>query len=118
MSDNERPKEDDMPEADELERAAEWRLRKVDADSDDNRGAADARQLQKLADELRTLRDSPLYAEYQCMCNWLGESDGLADLVLRREDFRTMLGFGTWADSGEGYLRALIEMAKETYGTG
>ena len=29
-----------------------------------------------------------------------------------------MLGFGTWADSGEGYLRALVEMAKETFGTG
>jgi hypothetical protein len=29
-----------------------------------------------------------------------------------------MVGFGQWADSGEGYLRALVEMAKETLGTG
>jgi hypothetical protein len=110
--------DDDMPEAVELEKAAEWRLRKVDADPSDERSAIAARQLQKLADELRTLRGSALYAEYQCMCNWLSESDGLSDLVLRREDFRTMLGFGTWAESGDGYLRALVEMAKETFGTG
>jgi hypothetical protein len=109
---------DDVPEAEELERAAEWRLRKVDADPSDTGSAAAARQLEKLADELRTLRGSPLYAEYQCMCNWLGESDGLSDLVLRAEDFRTRLGFGTWADTGEGYLRVLVEMAKETYGAG
>jgi len=110
--------DDDMPEAVALERAAEWRLRKVDADPSDQRSAAAALQLQKLADELRTLRGSPLYAEYQCMCNWLSESDGLSDLLLRGEDFRAMLGFGTWADGGEGYLRALVEMAKETFGTG
>ena len=108
---------DAMPEVEQLERAAEWRLRKVDADPTDERSAAAARQLQKLAEELRPLSGSKLYAEYQCMCNWLGESDGLSELQLRAEDFRLMLGFGTWADSGEGYLRALLEMAKETMGT-
>ena len=110
--------DEDLPEAEELERSADWRLRKVDADPSDERSAAAARQLQTLAAELRTLRDSALYAEYQCMCNWLSESDGLSDLVLRREDFRTMFGFGTWEDSGESYLRVLVEMAKETLGTG
>ncbi len=112
------PDEDDCVEATELEHAAEWRLRKVDADPTDTRSAAAAAQLQKLATELRGLTDTPLFVEYRCMCNWLGESDGLSELVLRREDFRTMLGFGVWADSGEGYIRALIEMAKETLGTG
>ncbi len=110
--------EDAIPEVEALERAAAWRLRKVDADPADTRSAAAAAQLQKLADELRGLGGSALWAEYQCMCNWLSESDGLSDLQLRAEDFRSRVGFGTWADSGEGYLRALVEMAKETLGTG
>ena len=110
--------DEDLLEAIELEQAAEWRLRKVDANPADTQSAVAAAQLQKLANELRLLGDSPLFAEYQCMCNWLGESDGISELVLRREDFRMMLGFGRWADSGEGYVRALIEMAKETIGTG
>jgi len=109
---------DDPSEVVELEQAAEWRLRKVDADPADERSAGAARQLQKLADELRLLHGSPLYLEYMAICNWLGESDGLSEFALRAHDFRAMLGFGTWADSGEGYLRALIEMAKETAGTG
>jgi hypothetical protein len=106
----------DPTEVEELERAAEWRLRKVDANPADTQSAKAAAQLQKLAEELRALQNTPLFAEYQCMCNWLGESDGLSELALRREDFRTMLGFGTWADSGEAYLKALIGMAQETLG--
>ena len=82
------------------------------------RSATAAAQLRKIAGELRLLQDTPLFVEYRCMCNWLGESDGLTELALRREDFRTMFGFGVWAGSGEGYLRALIEMAKETTGIG
>ena len=35
--------EDDMPEAVALERVAEWRLRKVDADPSDHRSLAAAR---------------------------------------------------------------------------
>src|SRR3954447_3898449 len=107
----------DLPEAAAPERAAESRLGKARGEPSAQPSAAAARQLQKLADELRSLRGSPLYAEYQCMCNWLSESDGLSDLALRAEDFRLMLGFGTWAENGEGYLRALVEMAKETFGT-
>jgi hypothetical protein len=106
----------DPTEVEELERAADWRLRKVDANPADTQSAKAAAQLQKLAEELRALQNTPLFSEYQCMCNWLGESDGLSELALRREDFRTMLGFGTWADSGEAYLKALIGMAQETLG--
>ena len=47
--------DDDPPEAAELERSAEWRLRKVDADPSDQRSAAAAQQLRKLAGELRLL---------------------------------------------------------------
>jgi hypothetical protein len=109
---------DTIPEIDELERAAAWRLRKVDEDPSDDRSATAAAQLQKIAEELRSLSASPMYAEYQCMCNWLSESDAISELALRREDFHTMFGFGRWAESGEGYIRALLEMAKETLGTG
>ena len=109
---------EDLLEAEELERTADWRLRKVDADPSDVRSSAAAAQLRKLAAELRSLEETPAFAEYQCLCNWLSESDGLSDLQLRREDFRMMLGFGTWADDGAGYLRVLLEMARETFGTG
>ena len=46
------------------------------------------------------------------------EFDGLAEFSLRVQDFNAAIGFGRWAEDGEGYLRALIEMAKETLGTG
>lgn len=110
--------DDDPPEAAELERSAEWRLRQVDADPSDQRSAAAAQQLRKLAGELRLLRGSDLYREYVMICNWLGESDGLSEFEMLAHDFRTRLGFGTWAESGEAYLRALIDMARETSGTG
>ncbi len=110
--------DDDPPEVTELERAAEWRLRKVDADPSDQRSAAAAQQLQKLADELRLLRGSDLYREYMAICNWLGESDGLSEFEMVAHDFRAKMGFGTWAESGDAYLRALIDMARETFGTG
>jgi hypothetical protein len=50
------------------------------------------------------------------MLNWLGESDGVSDLRMNVEYFNQRLGFGVWAEDGEAYLRALIEMAKEVAG--
>ena len=108
----------DMPEATELEKAAAWRMRKVDADPSDTASLNAARQLEKLAGELRALRGSPNHAEFQCMRNWLGESDTESDLAMRIEYFNQRLGFGTWAEDGEGYLRAMLEMARETAGLG
>jgi len=108
----------DVPEAAELERAAAWRMRKVDADPADAASLRAARQLEKLATDLRALRGSPLHGEYLAMRNWLGESDGVSELAMRIEYFNQRLGFGTWADDGQGYLRALIEMARETAGLG
>lgn len=108
----------DMPEAAELEKAAEWRRRKVDADAGDLASLKAAIQLEKLATELRALRGSKSHSEFQAMRNWLGESDGVSELTLRIEYFNQRLGFGTWAEDGEGYLRALIEMARETAGLG
>ena len=110
--------DDDLSEMEELERVAEWRLRKVDEDPTDERSAAAAKQLEKLAGELRSLRSSALHGEYVAICNWLGESDGLAEFSLLAHDFRARLGFGTWAETGEDYLRALIGLARQASGGG
>jgi hypothetical protein len=110
--------DDELPEASELERVAEWRLRKVDAKPEDSQSAKAARQLQKLADDLRAAPDAKLLEEYRCVCNWLSESDGISDFVLRAQDFREMIGFGEWAETGDDYMRALIALAQETFGMG
>ena len=52
---------DDSIEAEELERAADWRLRKVGEDPTDAHSAAAAKLLQKLADDVRGLRGSPAH---------------------------------------------------------
>jgi hypothetical protein len=102
----------------ELERVAAWRLRKVDAKPSDEQSAKAARQLQKLADDLRRAPNAKLLEEYRCVCNWLGESDGISDFVLRAQDYREMIAFGEWAETGDDYIRALIGMAQETFGMG
>ena len=109
---------EDLPEADELERVAEWRLRRVDARPDDERSAKAARQLQKLADDLRRAPNQKLLEEFRCVCNWLSESDGISDFLLRAQDYREMIGFGEWAETADDYLRAMIGLAQETFGMG
>ena len=95
-----------------------WRLRKGDADPADEQSARAARQLRKLADDLRVMPGGKLLEEYRCVCNWLSESDGISDFLLLAQDYREAIGFGRWAESGDDYLRALIGMAQETFGTG
>lgn len=107
--------EDDPREAAELENAAEARLRLVDADPSDRHSADVARHLQQLAREVRQLRDSPLYAELLAICNWLDEFDGMGEFALRAYEFRKQIGEALWVESGEEYLRALIELARETH---
>lgn len=107
-----------MEEIAELEQAAEWRFRNVDANPADTQSAKAARQLQKLADDLRRGVDPKLLDEFHCICNWLSESDGISDFVLRARDYREMIGFGEWAATGDDYLRALIGLAQETFGMG
>src|SRR5271165_6697802 len=110
--------DDDIPEVIELGRVAEWRLRRVDANPADDQSAQAARQLRKLADDLRRVPNAKLLEEYRCVCNWLSESDGISDFVLRAQDYREMIAFGEWAETGDDYLRALIAMAQETFGMG
>lgn len=108
--------EDDLFEVEELQRVADWRLRQVDADPTDAKSAAAARQLEKLADDVRRLRGSPLFQEYIAICNWMGESGGIADFSLLANNFRAGIGFDRSAQDGEAYLRALIDLAKQASG--
>jgi hypothetical protein len=110
--------DEDIPEVVELEVVAEWRQRKIDARPSDAQSAKAARQLLKLADDLRHAPNAKLLEEYRCVCNWLSESDGISDLVLRAQDYREMIAFGEWAETGDDYLRALIGIAQETFGMG
>jgi hypothetical protein len=108
--------EDDPFEADLLERVAEWRLRKVDADPADEVSAGAARQLERLAEDVRRLRGSPLFQEYLAICNWLGESDGISEFMELANDYRARIGADRSPENGEANLRALIDLAKQMFG--
>ena len=107
-----------MEEAEELERTAEWRLRKVDANPADEQSRAAAALLERLAKDLRGRADSSLFREYTAICNWLGESDGIVDFMDMANDYRARIGVDHSPENGEEYLRALIDLAKQTFGVG
>ena len=110
--------DEDLPEVIELERVADWRSRKVDAKPSDEQSAKAARQLRKLADDLRHAPNAKLLEEYRCVCNWLTRSDGISDFVTLGFDYREMIAFAEWPETGDDYLRALIDKARETFGMG
>jgi hypothetical protein len=105
-----------MEEVDELERAAEWRMRKVDADPSDATSREAAALLQKLAGDLRRLQGTPVVREYTAVRGWLSESDGIADFMDMANDYRARIGVDRSPENGEVYLRALIDLAKQTFG--
>jgi hypothetical protein len=107
---------DDPIEAEELERAADWRLRKFGENPEDGQSAAAARLLQKLADEVRGLRESPAYTEYLAILNWLGEFDVMEDFAAHAHEYRSRIGIEHFPENGEAYLRALIALAKDIAG--
>jgi hypothetical protein len=106
----------DLPEVIELERTADWRIRKLGENPADAESEAAARMLQKLADELRGLIGSPAYREYQAICGWLDEFDGMAELAEYAHDYRTRIGVDRFPADGEEYLRVLIGFAKDIFG--
>jgi hypothetical protein len=105
---------DEHPEAEELERAAAWRLRK--ADEGDVPSAAAAALLQSLADDLRARGTTPLVAEYRCICNWLAESEGIEDFNHFAHEYRVGIGFAHTPSTGEEYIRSLIKISKDVFG--
>ena len=105
-----------MEEAEALERTAEWRLRKVDADPADTVSRDAAALLEKLAVDVRQLSDLPVVREYGAICNWLGESGEIADFMDMAQDYRARIGVDFSPADGEAYLRALIDLAKRGFG--
>ena len=109
--------ENDPLEAIELERTADWRIKKLGENPADTVSDDAARLLQKLADDLRALAGSPIYREYQAICGWLDEFDGMAELQEYAQDYRARIGVDKFPADGEEYLRVLIGFAKDTFGT-
>jgi hypothetical protein len=110
------PSAPDLLEAVELERAADWRIKKLGENPADSESAGAAKLLQKLADDLRTLAGSGPYKEYQAICGWLDEFDGMAELSEYAHAYRMRIGVDQFPADGEAYLRVLIGFAKETFG--
>lgn len=103
-------------EAAELERVADWRLRKFGDNPADQQSAAAARLLHQLADDLRRAGAVPAYAEYLALLNWLGEFDVMEDFAERANDYRAAIGVAHYPADGAAYLEALIALAKEVAG--
>jgi hypothetical protein len=108
--------DNDTLEAIELERTADWRIKKLGENPADTQSAHAAKLLQKLADDLRALAGSPAYTEYQAICGWLDEFDGMAELAEYAHDYRARIGVDKFPADGEAYLRVLIGFAKQTFG--
>src|SRR4051794_41700724 len=104
-------------EAEELERAADWRIRKIGENPVDTQSAAAAKLLQKLAEEVRGLRGSPVYTEYLAILNWLRELDGTEAFAERARSYPSPIGIKHFPGNAEAYLLLLIPLAKGTPGT-
>jgi hypothetical protein len=108
--------EADPQEAIELESAADWRIKKLGENPGDQQSADAAKLLQKLAGDVRALAGSAAYMEYQAICGWLDEFDGMAELSEYAKDYRMRIGVDRFPADGEEYLRVLIGFANDTFG--
>jgi hypothetical protein len=103
---------DELPEVEELERTAAWRLRLVDADPDDKASAAAAVLLEHLAADLGRGDYQPEWTELLSITNWLSESDAISDYSDLAQDYRIRIGIGEHPRDGAEYLRALLSIAR------
>jgi hypothetical protein len=108
--------DNDPVEALDLERVADWRIKKLGENPSDQHSAAAAKLLQTLADDVRRLPGSPAYVEYLAILNWLGEFDVMDDFAERANEYRTRIGVDRFPENGDAYLRALIDLAKDVAG--
>ena len=108
---------EDPIEAVELERCADWRIRKIGENPSDRESAVAAKLLQTLADDIRRLPGSSAYTEYVAILNWLGEFDVMEDFAERANEYRARIGVDHFPENGDDYLRALIALAKDIAGT-
>jgi hypothetical protein len=102
----------DLPEIDELQRAAAWRLRLVDADPTDTISAAAAGLLEALADDLQRNDLAALWTELRSIGNWLGESDAISDYADLAAAYRARIGVSEHPADGADYLRGLLAIAR------
>jgi hypothetical protein len=100
------------PEIEQLERAADWRLRLVDADPGDAASGTAARLLQHLADDLRRNDYAPLWTELHSIGNWLAESDAISDYADLAVEYHAQIGTSKNPADGADYLRALLAIAQ------
>ena len=105
-----------IEEADELERAAEWRMHKADADLADSVSRDAAALLERLAVEVRALNGSAVSREYGAICNWLSESGEIADFMDMVGERRARIGVDWVPQDGNAYIRSLVELAKRMFG--
>jgi len=103
---------DEPPEIEELERAAAWRLRLVDADPGDTASVAAARVLETLADDLRRNDYASLWTELRSIGNWLAESDAISDFAELAADYRFRIGISEHPSDGAAYLMGLLAIAR------
>jgi len=99
-------------EADDLERAAAWRLRLVDSDPSDSASAEAAALLEALADDLRRNDYAALWTELRSIGNWLGESDAISDYADLANDYRSKIGITEHPANGAAYLEGLLAIAR------
>lgn len=102
----------DLPEIDELRRAAEWRLRLVDQDPTDTASSAAAALLDRLAADLQGNDYAAEWSELRSLCNWLGESDAISDYADLAQAYRSHIGITEHPHDGADYLRALLAIAR------
>ena len=99
-------------EADALDDTAEWRRRKAEEYPEDDRNGWAAEELPKLAAEVRQLAGTPLGQEFEDLqekvyaAEWRG-----SDRLMEDEDrHRSRVGFDSFPDSGEAYIRDRMEI--------
>ena len=99
-------------EAEDLDRTAAWRLRRVDADPSDSASAAAAALLEALAEDLRRNDYQAQWVELRSIGNWLGESDAISDYADLVSDYRVRIGMTEHPADGAAYLEGLLAIAR------
>jgi len=99
-------------EADALESTAEWRRQKAEEYPEDDRNEAAAEMLAKLAVEVRRLVGTPIGQEFTALQEkaYAAEWRGFDRLIEDENRHRSRVGFDSFPDSGEEYVRARMEI--------
>jgi hypothetical protein len=102
-------------EADALESTAEWRRRKAEEYPEDDRNGRAAKALAKLAVEVRRLVGTPLGQEFEALQEkvYTAEWRGSDRLMEDENRHLSRIGFDSFPDTGEEYLRARMEIYAE-----